>query len=452
MKKLLLLTLSLSAISIYAQEYKGRVGINTEQPNATLEIAGNSEDATVVDGIIIPKLTGDELYFKNSIYTTAQKGALVYVTSPSDTSPTEKTRYVYEEGYYYFNGEYWEPLNPQFVKIGSGFGTKKRREISNISSVELNAIDFGFYSWPNRNSGAKGINSFVTGSNNDTKGMYSFVTGSMNVISENGVSSGVFGSQNTVKGYNAFVAGNGNTNTGNNTSVFGQRNTANSAYSFVAGYENTIKENSSYSAVFGNSNILNTEYSFITGSSNTITQGSRSTVFGRNNLVDNKYGANVVGGYDNKLYGGTSFAFGSGLNTKSPLSFNIGHNNEIETHYNPDATDPKNRLFVIGNGTREQRSNALTVWATGFHKWKMHNLNSYTSAVVNDWNFQMEKGMHSADTDGVLNTYDGEQWKKYVAVSFSSSAPANAKQGDMYFDTTQKKYFAYDGEEWKAMW
>lgn len=396
MKKLLLLTLSLSAISIYAQEHTGRVGINTEQPNATLEIAGKPSDATVVDGVIVPKITGNELFEKSAIYTTAQKGALVYVTTaPSTDKQIGKTQYVFEEGYHYFNGEKWEPLNPQFVKVDSGFGTRYRRDFPNKygNNVGENAIDFSFGS-DNGNYGAKGAYSFAVGRENLTK----------------------------------------------------------SDDTFISGRGNIINESSPYSTIFGNGNTANAQYSFITGNSNTIIQGNRSTIFGRNNLVDNRYGTNVVGGNDNKLYGGVSFAFGNGLDTKSPLSFNIGYNNEIETHYNPDGTDPKNRVFVIGNGTRANRSNALTVWAVGFHKWQMLNLNSHTSAAVNEWNFRMEKGMHSADIDGVLNTYDGEQWKKYVAVSFSSSAPANAKQGDMYFDTTQKKYFAYDGEEWKAMW
>ena len=41
----------------FSQDYSGRVGINTETPNATLEVKGSPNDTEVIDGFIPPKIT-----------------------------------------------------------------------------------------------------------------------------------------------------------------------------------------------------------------------------------------------------------------------------------------------------------------------------------------------------------------------------------------------------------
>lgn len=421
-KNLLICVVSLGTLMANAQEnpYNGRVGINTETPMATLEIAGKPTDKNVVDGVIIPKLTADELIAKSDIYTTKQRGTLVYVTSaptipqyneddPQPVIPDNpKNRYVNEEGYYYYNGEYWEPLNPQIIKNKAGGYSTRFREKNpqnyNNQNVGLGSFDLSINTEESSEwNGAIGIYSFVAGNKNTTSSSYS----------------ATFGRENKNNGYGALVAGTNNIATGSNSVVFGHKNTLSSPNSFVAGTENEV----SY---------VN---SFVAGKNNKALYPN-SFAFGENNL--------------NYSYSGSMF--GRGLISYSPVSFTIGYSNEIETNYSQNDTQPKNRLFVIGNGTKANRSNALTVWASGFYKWQMHDLPSYTHAVVNRWGVNMEKGMHSADNDGVMNTWDGEKWKKYIAVSFSSSAPTNAKQGDMYFDITQKKYFAFDGDEWKAMW
>lgn len=81
-----------------------QVGIQTETPQATLDVVGSPTNTTKLDGIIAPRITGAQLRAKN--YTTTQTGALVYVTA-ADTSPSGQTLDVTSVGYYYFNGTKW---------------------------------------------------------------------------------------------------------------------------------------------------------------------------------------------------------------------------------------------------------------------------------------------------------------------------------------------------------
>ncbi|OCA76615.1 hypothetical protein BBH99_02565 [Chryseobacterium contaminans] len=94
----------------------GQVGINTQSPNATLDVVGKPIDATSLDGIIAPRISGDNLSLKT--YTSSQTGALVYVTSAAGT-PSGQTVDVTTVGYYYFNGD---PTINKWIKITTGSG------------------------------------------------------------------------------------------------------------------------------------------------------------------------------------------------------------------------------------------------------------------------------------------------------------------------------------------
>lgn len=85
-----------------------QVGVNTTTPKATLEIIGRPEEATIPDGVIVPKLTGDQLKAKDTIYSTQVEmdGTIVYVTEKVST-PSTLTADVLSPGYYYFNGTKW---------------------------------------------------------------------------------------------------------------------------------------------------------------------------------------------------------------------------------------------------------------------------------------------------------------------------------------------------------
>lgn len=104
MKKLYTL---LSLVALSTLSYSQYVGINTSDPKATLDVAGYPTDATKFDGVIPPRLTGDELSSKT--YTTAQTGAIVYATAAASTLSGQVVN-VSTPAFYYFDGTVWQAL------------------------------------------------------------------------------------------------------------------------------------------------------------------------------------------------------------------------------------------------------------------------------------------------------------------------------------------------------
>lgn len=103
-KQLLLMTALLGSVTLFSQ-----VGINNDQPKATLDVTASSTDLTKTDGIIAPRLEGDELKNKNALYNEDQTGAIVYAKSASSGAGVagDKTINIDSEGYYYFDGTVW---------------------------------------------------------------------------------------------------------------------------------------------------------------------------------------------------------------------------------------------------------------------------------------------------------------------------------------------------------
>jgi len=104
MKKLFFLTLCFCSTFGF-----GQVGINTTNPASTFEIVGQPNNNIIADGLIVPRLTGDQLKAKDQVYennNTTTKGAIVYVTDKV-TTPSTITAEVIGPGYYYFDGVKW---------------------------------------------------------------------------------------------------------------------------------------------------------------------------------------------------------------------------------------------------------------------------------------------------------------------------------------------------------
>lgn len=88
-----------------------QTGINTKEPKATLEIKANQLDSSIADGIIPPSLTRAQIISKDAIYTIDQKGAFVYITEINNEITTSKTINISGTGYYFFDGNLWQPFN-----------------------------------------------------------------------------------------------------------------------------------------------------------------------------------------------------------------------------------------------------------------------------------------------------------------------------------------------------
>ena len=98
MKKIILtLFFVATSLSTFSQ-----IGVGTTDPKTTLDVVGDAAAADKADGVLTPRLTGDELRAKTA-YTSEHTGALVYVTA-ADSAPTGATANVTAAGYYFFDG------------------------------------------------------------------------------------------------------------------------------------------------------------------------------------------------------------------------------------------------------------------------------------------------------------------------------------------------------------
>lgn len=109
MKNIITMAACLCSLIVYSQ-----VGINTKNPQASLDITAKTTDGSMPEGLIAPRLTGNQIQAGDAHYGTAQKGAIIYVTAAA-TAPSAKTTNITAEGYYYFDGKEWQKFSSTAV-------------------------------------------------------------------------------------------------------------------------------------------------------------------------------------------------------------------------------------------------------------------------------------------------------------------------------------------------
>ena len=109
MGKILYFFLCLLTLSLRAQ-----VGINTTTPETTLDVVGKPNDSNHYDGIIPPRVTGDQLSAK--FYSSAKKGAIVFATSPANNLSGQVIN-ITKAGPYYFDGSLWQTYSKEVQPI-----------------------------------------------------------------------------------------------------------------------------------------------------------------------------------------------------------------------------------------------------------------------------------------------------------------------------------------------
>lgn len=109
--KIFFIFLFLSAVNIISTF--SQVGINTNNPHASLDVKSLGDNPSVADGIIVPYLTKDQLIKKSDNYTNDHVGTLIYITSLGTQVPNsnDPTFYINKTGLYYFDGKFWNLLS-----------------------------------------------------------------------------------------------------------------------------------------------------------------------------------------------------------------------------------------------------------------------------------------------------------------------------------------------------
>lgn len=394
-KNLIILTSLLSSVSLFSQ-----VGINTTQPQATLDIVASSNDVTKTDGLIAPRLKGTELSAKDALYTTSQTGAIVYVTEALATT-TPKTINITTIGYYYFDGEIWQKVSngtiattePWNIQGTTNQATSNIQNIYQKGSVAIGKDNVyvdnngtrtnfdvsGAIRGGSNQTGNVGINSFAFGNENEASGLQSIVMGTKNINSANnsailgGLNNKIsFDKKDQTDAVSIIIGGKNNTNTGYNTSIFGGElnqflttslNGPGNGYIIGGRNNKVIALNSnnyamSNSGIIGGNNnsltndtgIANSSSTIIGGSSNSITS-SNSTIIGAENSTINTRNSTIIGG--------------EFLTSGTTMETIMGRYNAVTTGSN-SAWTPTDPLLQIGNGNSEtSRSNALTVLKNG---------------------------------------------------------------------------------------
>ncbi|MEC5173365.1 hypothetical protein [Chryseobacterium nepalense] len=148
MKNIITLAATLFSLTIFAQ-----VGINNNTPKATLDITAQTTNGSKPEGLLAPRLTGDQIQAGDAQYTAAQKGLLIYATSAA-TTPSVKTSNINAEGYYIFDGSKWIKLLsqaqsvPQQVVNVSVPGTQNVKNTFVITQLTLENLDT-YNAWNN---------------------------------------------------------------------------------------------------------------------------------------------------------------------------------------------------------------------------------------------------------------------------------------------------------------
>lgn len=104
MKNIITLAVSLFSLTIFAQ-----VGINNNTPKATLDITAQTTNGSKPEGLLPPRLTGDQIQAGDAQYTAAQAGIIIYATAAA-TAPSTKTANMTAAGYYFYDGTAWQKL------------------------------------------------------------------------------------------------------------------------------------------------------------------------------------------------------------------------------------------------------------------------------------------------------------------------------------------------------
>lgn len=102
-------TLKIVLATVLSNYAYAQIGINTANPVASLDVVAKRTDGSTAEGILPPRLTGDQIRMGDDRYTTLQTGVIVFATAAVSTS-SMKTINITAPGLYYFDGVSWQKM------------------------------------------------------------------------------------------------------------------------------------------------------------------------------------------------------------------------------------------------------------------------------------------------------------------------------------------------------
>ena len=326
-----------------------QIGVNTDQPKATLDIMAFPLDPAKADGFIAPRLKGSELKAKDALYAGSQTGAIVYITEallPADT--TVKTTNITAIGYFYFDGTVWQRITPSTEPWNiQGTTTPATANTQNIYQTGSVAVG--------KNSVyANGTNPVML----DVEGAVRGGTGHIGLVGANSVA---LGEENTASEINSIAIGTGNTASGSQSIALGSGTTASGDRSMAWGIG--AEASGKYATAMGLSSKASGEASTAMGSITTAS-GYASTATGEYTTASNNFA--TATGENTTANGIASTAAGRSTVASSITEFVMGQLNAITTG-NSNATLGTDAAFQIGNGDFNTNisNNAMTVLKNG---------------------------------------------------------------------------------------
>ena len=211
-------------------------------------------------------------------------------------------------------------------------------------------------------------------------------------------------------GGNSVAFGIDNIASGSESAVFGSLNTVTSPRTLVAGEENTV--DAANGAVFGYANTL------VPGG----TSGDM-LVAGSSNIGT---GPSVILGNNNTTTGRRSFTIGKNLTNESFRQTVLGYDNTTVSG-NTTSIVATDRLFVIGNGSFSQKSDALTILKNG-------NTTLNGSLTIDGDNQGSGTSYTLPAQDGTVNqvlTTDGSGSVSWAAVAAGAMLPSGGTDGQL---------------------
>lgn len=97
----------------------GRIGINTPNPKATLDITAKTDGTSAAEGLMIPRLTGDQIQTMTASIQPGTESLMIYATA-IPASPTAKVSKITQPGYYFWNGNGWESMVSSNIYTADG--------------------------------------------------------------------------------------------------------------------------------------------------------------------------------------------------------------------------------------------------------------------------------------------------------------------------------------------